>query len=556
MEKKSKEKLRVQKFKYYTITAGIIIFFLVFQLISNLTYLLLEQGSTDIKHKNIPVQKYFQEVKALEDNRTTEEKAEYRIFGDEDDAGVLMLCGELNNLNFTYEVSENVTFKEGKTEAIFLNKNNYSQEEQDSIDRYIEEGTHVIWSRLPSAKILQSEWGRKQLGILEDKGKKNYKGIRIISNFLASDLLEFENIEIELEDVSLVQGSKVFAYSLKGYKADETLGKNETLPPLIWRHMMGDSEIFVVNSNLMSTKVAPGICVSILAKIKGSMIYPVINGNCIFFMNYPYTDNFKSEELDKRYSRDAMGVERDLLFPGISNLCSKYNVIPTYYTEDYEAFKQNNNDSTLDYFKKQIVREGTALGKVLNGDCVYFDEQKPDTSIPTALKEWGSSFTFVDAQKERLNIPVVKEQPKLTHTDIITICSAVTSLGFVSTRVNMENVLHPQDDSDDWVKYYDDMNTTTGIVQNMYPYVDPLNVVDATNRILVFRNLQPQITYKTNEDKKSGQIIVEPKSFSGVAYYILRLEVPFKSIEGGTAEQIIDNTYLIEETANKLIIEY
>ena len=450
--------------------------------------------------------------------------------------------------------------------TIILCKNSYSKEEQQVIDEMCEQGIDLIFSEIPNSLVLNSEWGKKVFGISQAYTKVTYKGVRFIGNFFIGDMIELPDLEVELTDVDLTQGCKVYSYSLmnyfsKDYEGDVPefeIGDNEEMPPLIWRHIEGNSLVFVINGNFMDTNAACGILNAVISKSSKVFIYPIINANNLFVLGLPYTSNIASEELIEKYSRDALGIQQDLIFPGILNIATEEKIFPGYYTNDLFEVIENSDDDRISYYLKEIVKQGATLGYITDeGENVSL---KPDTeelnisnienNITSLLNVWNSEFSFESDNKSYINLPIILSTVENTDEDILKTYSAVNSMGYFSNLANINNILEPKTKDDDWVEYEKNLVTMIAYQQDEFGYIENLSVDDTIKRVICFQIMEPQIIYERN------RILIRTENFYQEAFFMFKTEYKIESIEGGKYIKVGDKEYLIKQESESMIIYY
>lgn len=562
--KKKYDRLSVKKKRYYRITAVIIISFGLFELVSNFTYILYGRAKQESLSQLDNVD-YKVIMNALEENvpenyylEETVQESEVVIVGDIEDETVKYISQELRYLKKYYSIIDDISNIETglKPEIIILSKESYSLEEQVIIDSFVETGVNLIFTRLPQTSIVESDWGKNIFSVKNINGIKTYEGLRIISDFFIGDLVELHDMKVILTDVDLSSGCKIYAYSLMDLFNEKNidsvpvfeLGENEEMPPLIWRYIKGESEVFVVNGDFMEGTVACGVINSIISEMSEVYLYPVINSNSLFILGLPYTKNINTSKMQSLYSRDALGVQQDLIFPGIINITSKYNLFPGYYTENYDELNSNITDRQLQYYMKELTKQTAALGLINeDGECVTLS---PNKKVDSILANWGSDFLFYDRKEAYVNIPKIIDDVHTTDYDILKATSSVSSLGYLSDIVDIRVVLDPQTEDDEWVNFEKDFATMESFQNFKFGYLEKLNTEDTIKRIILFEMLEPEIQYNT------GKIKVESKNFYGEANYILRTEYEIEQIKGGTYTKIGNKAYLISQKEESMTIEY
>lgn len=573
---RKRDKLRVKRKRYYRITAVIIISFLIFELISNFTYILYmrltQENISRLEDVDMHVLLDDMDIKISSGvtNETAINQCSILLIGERSEKGNQYIIQELEYTKEKYCVQTDFTGVAGlnNISTVILTKNIYTAEEEAQITALISQGVNLVFTKLPDSTELNSDWGKTTLGIVRTNGEVTYKGLRFISNFFIGDMLELRNYKVKFQDVDLEQGCKVYAYSLmdyysKGYEGEipeEEIGVNENMPPLIWRNIIDNSEIYVIAGDFMGKSVATGVINGVLSKMQDVYLYPVVGGKSIYFIGVPYTENENSEIMQELYSRDSLGVQQDLVFPGLVHLVSKYNLFPCYYTEDLNELINNKSDKDISYYMKELTKQTATLGYINNvGDYLTFRENIDVSSLSsdeiynsafTITNKWDNIFTFYNENDNLIHLPIIEDSINLSESDILISNAVSSAYGYMSNSVDLRSIVYPQDSNDSWVKIQKDLGALLSYQNERFGYLDNLNNEDTVKRLLIYNLIDPEIKYSDNKIK------VTIDNFYGEAHFILRTRNDIVEVVGGSYNKIGEEAYMIYQQEETMTIIY
>lgn len=533
------EKRRVLSFKHrkryiYIVTVLIILFF-SFQIISNFKGFFLkgETNSSLLEEINETNLYKLYEEKEKELEKGEEKDSSYLLIGEEGKL-LTMVKNQLRNLKETYESKEFLTSSPIEKKGIFLIKNTYTKEEIHLLKEAAKEGISLYFLILPVKQIHEDDEFRDLLGIRELKEKEERKGIRFIADFFISDMLEFIDYNLFLYDLALKQGTKTYAYSLLYEEEKESELKNEGLPPIIWRTtFLSDKReegtmIFCINGEaLIESRAGIGIITSLLSHSEEDYLYPVINAYSVIIKGMPFLTNFSSKRLDNLYGKDALGIQQDILSPHIFGIIQKYQVFPTYLSQ--EAKELEDGEGRLEmYYKKQIL--------VQLGELLGYEEIGPEFIIANkniAYEQWSELFDF-----NKNMLPLIQNSNHYKEADELYTIAANSAYGFTSIYTDIEELLEENNEIG-WVETGKILNTLLAVQHKSMDYLERMTLSDSIKRLMIYRLLEAQI----KKEEKEISIILD--YFIKEAFYILKTSKEIKTVEGGTYEKIGNDYYMI-----------
>lgn len=553
MVDKRKGKFRSTHRKRYTlIVTALIILFFVFQLISNFTIYVLKRESEIAASSEVTLAELDElREKKLRDKKDEEDKKKNFLLVGEESQLFILLKNQLTNMKETYESVEFIeTIKEDK-KGIFLTKEHFEESEIVLLKEAAKKGITLYFLKIPLINISEDLEFRELLGIRELRESGVWNGIRFISNFLISDMIEYPNYELELIDLSLKQGTKTYAYSLflkrnKGngnieIEEDNTL-RNEELPSIIWRNTYlyegkDGSYVFCVNGNsLIESREGAGIITALLSYSEEDYIYPIINAYNFIVKGMPSITNYSNEKLMKLYGKDALGIQQDILTPQIFSYVNKYQLFPTYLSKDANKIS-NDNGSLAKYFNNQVM--------VQLGELYQYEEQEGRLYIndkTIGYEAWSSNFRFDLGNSEYETegfLPLIQNSNYYEVDNEFSIISATTAFGFVSIYTDIEEVLK-EDNKQNWVDVGKKLGTLLSVQSQKLNYLDRMKHTDTVKRLMKYQLLE------TNIEKYEEEIVINLDYFAGEAFFILRTTKEILEVENGSYSKIGDNRYLIE----------
>ena len=157
-----------------------------------------------------------------------------------------------------------------------------------------EAGADIIITQLSDIKPLNdSVILRDSLGISRIVANEyEIDGVHLFGDFyLCDDRLYYDDDDYGEEDdmrlkipyFILRPGYEVYAVAILDDQ-DELNIEDEEMPPLLWRTVTGNSNVFVINSDVFSDNALLGTLTAFISRTSRTFVYPVANAqtNCIF----------------------------------------------------------------------------------------------------------------------------------------------------------------------------------------------------------------------------------------------------------------------------------
>ncbi len=529
MKKKSKRHYRLQKKHFFIITAEIIFLFVIFQLVGNFSFFEYRNPSASLEEKM--TDKHLVELTAqMEEAQDyeTEERMEYLVISkdfSEESMEVSSVLETLEGMKLAHycvlmSEAENIevsNLPDTLRGVIICGDTKGTALSDIQREELVEKGIHIIYTQMPGAEGIRENHLESLLGIYKMNGTLEQQGMRFTDEVFLGGILDLEEIEYTLEDVELEATCKIYAYGLKGLDG-ETVKRNEQLPPIVWRNMVGESKVFVVNGKFFEENKGYGILTAILTQIYGDYLYPIANASVMIYDSIPY-DGVANEDLMKKlYSRDSLQFQTDILMPNLVSICKRLDVVPTFYT---------SADSTMpemDYFKRSVLD--------LRGELIY-QENASVKAIDISNPEGRIWNKYPD-------IPVIVTGFKKNDDDMTKLYSIGSTFGVVVHKVDVSKIINPESEDVNWVKVSKDYSEYIAYYQEDFGDFESMTAQEASIRYMEYRLMEPHITYGEN------YIEVEIEQMPEKASFLLRTEKEIEEVSGCEYTKLCDGAYLIE----------
>lgn len=461
-----------------------------------------------------------------------------------------------------------------------------------------ERGMNLVFCNLPGPSFIEeSEEWRYILGIQEVKAKaKIINGVNLFSGFLLGGqeiyVPKDEKEKEERQDLDLsvpwyLTGSGCKTYAV-GMVSDPDV-KYEQYPALIWRSGIGEGKVFAVNGEYMSDLAGIGILNAMEAEMNPYTIYPVVNAQSLAVSNFPGFSAENGETMQSLYSRDQLGVYRDILWPSLCATIAKSGVRMTCYLVPQSDYTDNNlpQREELVFYLKQLKEKGAEAGlsfdyvkaknlqeKMTHDEMffysIYSSYRYGAIYIPPS---YGGSTTGLQSFATRNNILTVtagytKDYPVVTyitrdltrqsitsegvqHTymDDIRMKSLQTALGYSNIVLNMNHVTWPETEDDRWEIVSDKFSSNINTYWRKFSMFSQTTASESDRRIRAFLGMD------YTHERVGDDIRVRMKKQSDEVWMILRTHgEEITSIQGGEYEEIEEGAYLICAKENDVTI--
>lgn len=477
--------------------------------------------------------------------------------------------------------------------VVLVGEMDYDAAALATLQAYAQTGIPLLFTCLPDYETLAASPELADFfGILQCVSPaRQVDGLKLFADFFISEERIYNEGDFygQEDDTQFTLPYYTLRTGYEGYLVglmndQDALGiENEELPTLLWRTYTGNSEIYVVNTDLFDGERMLGVLTAFVSEANAWYLYPVVNARAIMMTDYPFLSDENSDTMQIRYSRDTLGFERDIVWPNVVKVFNNYEAVPNFflslgldYTENYQPL---SDDLTL--YRKLIKglsgtiglslmqTSGLSLDEVADKVTAFFDAELPEFSlyaayggtftdedwetylasggaggvlsdislVLTPYSEGRSLFAFLSDQV--LSVRMTTDGFTHETMDDLQLISLMTALGYCSQQVDMDRALFPAGDADDWSNlsmlwsmgdtYYRD-----------YAAFENTSVYGLEERVrrLLASNFDCERTGDTLN------VHVEP--FYEQMWFVLRLHgEEVTGVAGGEATAISDTAYLI-----------
>lgn len=536
--KKTGFNYRTQRKTFFVITGLIILLFIIFQFIGNITSYEYPnpKESLDEGRFSEHLVSLSEEMKTAY-NYETQERPSVIVISETFEKTNMEISSVLETLEgmkilhqcVDYTEVEGLNVEEIPTSVqliIVCGDKNGNALQKAQLEGLTEKGIAILYTQMPEADAIRTEDLMEFFGIFKLKGKLDQKGMRFVDDVFAGGVLDLYDMEYSLEDVSLESTCKIFAYGLKG-RTEEEVERNENLPPLMWRNRIDDSKIYVVNGKFFEENKGYGILAAVLSDIYEDFIYPIVNASVMIYDSIPY-DGVANEELMKElYSRNSLQFQTDILMPNLVSICKRLDVVPTFYTSAGHQLPE------MEYFERSVLDLGGELIYEEDAQVKAIDITNPEGRI------WD----------ECPNLPVIVTGFEKNDSDMTKLYSIGSTFGIVVHRVDISKIINADSTKMDWVTVSKDYSDYIAYYQEDFGSFDSVKASEAAIRYMEYMLMKPSIVY----EEKTIKVDIEhmPKQAS----FILRTDKEVEAVVNGSFEKLEKNMYLIKTNETSILIQ-
>ena len=536
MENKNENQLEKRLFYYIVMT--MLILLIVFSVLTNVDkirdYILID--SRDDIGKFIQAGVTIEQAwKNIEKNTIDAEDAEVYIWGNETDSSAIAKA-QLVNMRTAYNVIDDIEEIESE-KCLIACKKEYTLKELEQLEQFVLSGGNVFFAGMPQDAMLQDTYVQDLLGIRLYEGVEERDGIRLSARMTFDEVREYKE-EINIPVFKLKKQTEVYAAALENNTTKEV----QELSPLLWRYHRNESagEVFVSADCLFASSIGNALICFFMEEVKEVYIYPVVNAYCFYVAGTPYVDNFSSEYLLAKYSRDAQGVQNDIFMTELRQCESKYQLTGTWYSPQKKE-AETSEDAYIKYYVQSIKERGSVLGE----RNIDKNEMVVESLFNNNLIEWKPDFRFTDGEKIYLSYTEPEEEN--FEKTLLKDYSSARSMGYNAIYVDVLYYLK-EEYQRDWLNMSINLETVLRNEQKKIDWLERVSAEKAIQRVYSFVSMQPEIEYKADcVDVKIG-------NFSGEAFFHLYTYKEIVGIENGTLEKIGENLYFLEATDKNIKI--
>ena len=186
---------------------------------------------------------------------------------------------------------------------------------------------------------------------------------------------------------------------------------NDDGTPLIWDLDYGKGKMLVMNNSLMTYKSSGGLMLSLIAKVRGTLMYPVVNAKTFALESFPLPCDVNSDYFKSVYLRSGSTFLRELWWPSMARIAAASDIRYTagiltgYAGEDaYPSTSVLLKDMDFSFYAKEIARYNGELAFTgFNQKPLYFSplrqgmDFEPWSSKSAAESRTGEALDFLSS---------------------------------------------------------------------------------------------------------------------------------------------------------------
>ncbi len=470
----------------------------------------------------------------------------------------------------------------------------------ETLKTYSESGITMLFAGIPEFSALSADAELMDILGIESAVSESYPidGIHIFADFYLSKERIYtkddyfgkeDDMPEEIPYYTLRAGYEVYAaaeindYVALGLTADR-------LPPLLWRTVTGNSQVFVIGSPLFMGDALMGTISALLTRASSVAVYPIINAKTITLLSYPWLSMENAEEIASIYGHKPDTLSLNIMWPGIIQALYGYGQNTNLFIAaqvDYSSLSDESQSEMLtDYFAKEIMkrlgtislslaqRSNESAERVIMRNEEFFAKYLPEYAFTTVysggfspsellpyIKKTSGILSkvkcvFTSEAKSRtvsyidddvLSVRLFSNGLRYEAQDDINMLSLSTALGLASQYVSFNGTLYPKTEEDAWNTQSITWSSGTTYFNDLSA-LDYVTVFELEDRARAF--LQLDYSYLIGD----GKLKLVSSAESG--YFVVRLFTDeITDISGGEYEQLTDSSYLIKAKGSEVTIQ-
>ena len=477
----------------------------------------------------------------------------------------------------------------------------YETDAADTLLTYTQTGIPLLFTRLPEYETLAASTALRDIFGIEACVSPAYTadGLKLFADFfISSERIytegdfygEKDDTQFTLPYYTLRAGYEGYMVGLLDNQTDLGI-ENQQLPTLLWRSFTGNSQVFVVNTDLFSGQGMLGVITAFLSQADSWYLYPVVNARTILMTDFPFLSYENSKDIQQLYSRDTPGFQRDIIWPNVVKIFRNYGAVANFFVSpqldyaDGEAASADDLALYLELIKGQSGAIGLsfsqvsdlAIEDVASAAISFFSEHLPSFRFYTAFAgqfsyaQWqafleGEQADILDAlslvlfpnsddspllqflTEDVLTVQITADGYAHETLDDLQLISLMTALGYAAQQVDMTRALLPQDDEDDWGNLSELWSKGDTFYRDFEDF-ESTSVYELETRARRLLGMNFLC-------KRSGDTLTLTLSpLDEEQWFVLRLQSEtVVSVSGGEAAQISDTAWLVHVTQENVAI--
>ncbi len=458
------------------------------------------------------------------------------------------------------------------------------------LEKLEKQGVVIVFGCLEDPKLLTENADlRKFLGIQKIVSEKTeLTGAKLFEGLLLGGESIYETPEKEEEkkrqDLDLKvpwyqvgSGTKTYMVGLLPEESGKDV-ENEDLPTLIWRNGIDKGSVFAVVGDYLKDSSASGFLDGMLAEASPYALYPVVNAQNLFMVDFPVFADENNGEIQKLYSESVTGMVRDIMWPSLISITEQSGMKMTCFVEPQEDYLDEiePNGAFMEFYLKQMKEQDAEAGLSLQYKAVNSLEDKLERDADF-FEKTGSSYIYGAAFADRgeldeiwkltdsdllknistLTCGYTEDYPVVSYgTDSITLQCATSdgvdytyrgdirmksiqsALGYTNIMLNMQDIFWPEQETDRWEIMQKQFSSNLLTYWKNFSCFSNTTLSESDARVRSFLKLDYS---HSREDDEITLKTTEPGS-----WFILRTHgEEIEEIEGGSWEKIEEDAYLI-----------
>ena len=390
-----------------------------------------------------------------------------------------------------------------------------------------------------------------------------------------------QDFDLKVPWYQTTSGIKTYAVGLM----DREKVENEFMPGLIWRNSTYKGKIFAVNGDFLLRTEGIGILSAMLTECSEYDIYPIVNAQNLFAINFPGFSDENKEKTEEIYSRDQTGIYEDILGPTLFSVIERNDskitcfLSPQFDYEDKVEPLRNEFSYQMKLINEVRGEAGLSTSRAgnitveekLKRDQHYFasnmseykysayyaaDRDVDDTAKLQKTRTAKNMSTIITDYKEGsplfefLTDDVLLQRGTLdgfshTYRENLRMRSLQTALGYSSIVTDFHRVLWPQGEEDYFEKLAEKFTSYLNTYWKRFEDFEDTTASESDRRIRQFLALGYSF------DREGDIISLDIENVFGDSWFMLRThDEKISSVSGGDYRKIEDGAYLIQAYGN------
>jgi hypothetical protein len=359
----------------------------------------------------------------------------------------------------------------------------------------------------------------------------------------------------------------------------------EEFPAVIWRNRYENSMVYAVNGDYLSDLTGLGILDAFVYESSDYVLYPVINARNTTIVNYPDLTEENTERLQSIYSRDSAAVMSDVMWPDLTAM-SLQNEMKLTFCLIFSGQSEPDQDKLV-FYLQQMKEIGAEAGRTLERSEGIQLSDKLDRE-QAFFQAAGSSYAYtvwyagaeideeigaaVEAgQLENVRTLVCRESESYPvvayYNDLVTVQCATgtatsftyseefrkrsmdTALGYSNVLVEMNNVLWPESEKDEWQNYFREVTSNLDTYWKDKNNFESTVLTESDTRVRNFLNME------YTQVREDNRITLCMTGTTGDGWFLLRTHgEKLDGAEGADYQQIEEEAWLIHALSEEVFL--